>query len=499
MKVLVTGGTGVVGKSAVDHLLRAGHEVRLLSRHAAEDARQWASGVEPWPGDVSSDGGVRGACHGCHAVLHVAGIVAEHPPEATFRNVNVEGTRRLAQESRRAGVARFVYVSSLGAAAGASAYHRSKAEAEEAVRATAPSGWLIVRPGNVYGPGDEVISFLLKMVRVLPVIPLVGRGDQPFQPVWVDDLGLALARAVERDEPRETALDLAGPEVTTTREVIDLLEKLTDRTTLHVPVPEALARLGTRAAEALGVDFPVKNDQITMLLEENVIPAGRPNALTDVFGVTPLTLAEGLGKLVDALPEALPQEGTGTLEEQRYRADGAAPADAEALLGVLRDAFAELAPEGLVEVGAEPGSGTRLDVGETLTLALPMRGHVQVRVQEVGARHVTLVTLEGHPLSGAIRFGVEPGPGGAPTLEVRSVTRSSDLVDLIGMRTVGKVAQKATWTTFLERWAERAGLPLTAGGARTETRTLEGEEARAAEAWVREVVMRRKRDENPAG
>src|SRR5690606_33920037 len=124
----------------------------------------------------------------------------EDPPEVTFEKVNVEGTRALLAEAERAGARRFVYVSSLGAPQGTSDYHRSKAAAEEAVRASGLD-WLILRPGNVYGPGDEVISLLLKMVRTLPAIPVIGDGDQPFQPVWAEDLAQALALAVERREP----------------------------------------------------------------------------------------------------------------------------------------------------------------------------------------------------------------------------------------------------------------------------------------------------------
>ena len=157
MKVLVTGGTGLVGKAAVDRLLEMGHTARLLSRHASDDVRQWAQGVEAHDGDVSTDEGVRGAADGCDAVLHVAGIVAESPPDVTFQKVNVEGTARLAREARRAGVRRFVYVSSLGADHGESGYHRSKKAAEEVVRAEFPGDWLVCRPGNVYGPGDEVV------------------------------------------------------------------------------------------------------------------------------------------------------------------------------------------------------------------------------------------------------------------------------------------------------------------------------------------------------
>lgn len=493
MKVLVTGGTGLVGKAAVDRLLEAGHAVRLLSRHADDDARQWPGGVEPRAGDVSSDAAVAGAAAGCDAVLHAAGISVERPPELTFQGVNVEGTRRLAEEAKRAGCRRFVYVSSLGAERGESDYHRSKQAAEDAVRAVAPEGWLILRPGNVYGPGDEVISLLLKMVRALPVVPTIGRGDQPFQPVWHEDLGLALARAVERENPRGVALSLAGPDVTTAVEVVELLRKLTGKHTLRLPIPEALARLGVNAAEALGVDVRVSDDQITMLLEGNVLAPGEVNALTDTFGVTPLTLAEALGRLVDDMPERLPAEGRGRLEGQRYWADihgSAMPADE--LFDFFRREFRDLPPEGLLELGPEPGAQTELEEGNTLTMALPLRGNIQVRVAEIRDRTITCVTLRGHPLSGAIRFMVrEPTPG-VVRFEVRSYTRPSDLVDLIGMRTFGKVAQKATWRSVVERVVERSG-GAAPDGVQEETRTLEGADAEEVERWVEEVVMEQKR------
>jgi uncharacterized protein YbjT (DUF2867 family) len=134
MLVLVTGGTGVVGNPAIDHLLERGHRVRLLSRNAKEDVRIWEEGVEPFPASVSDATSLRGAAEGCDAVLHIAGIVREDPPEVTFTSVNVEGTANLIAEARRANVSRFVYVSSLGAESGESEYHRSKHAAEELVR-----------------------------------------------------------------------------------------------------------------------------------------------------------------------------------------------------------------------------------------------------------------------------------------------------------------------------------------------------------------------------
>ena len=494
MKVLVTGGTGVVGKAAVDRLLAQGHTVRLLSRHAARDARQWADGVEPRPGSVASDADVAGAADACGAVLHAAGIVAEDPPEVTFQRVNVEGTRRLAREARRAGVRRFVHVSSYGADTGESAYHRSKLAAEEEVRREAPPGWLIVRPGNVYGPGDEVISLLLKMVRTLPAVPLIGSGDQPFQPVWMDDLGLALARAVERDQPSETVVNVLGPDVTTMRDVVRLLAKFTERSPVLVPVPEFLAKAGAQALEAAGAEFPLKEDQVTMLVEGNVLPEGAVNGLTETFGVTPTPLGEGLGKLVDMLPETLPSGGTGTLHRQRYWADihGSRLSKAE-LFEVVRTEFYALAPPGLLEVGAEPGSRTAMDVGATLTLEIPLRGHIQVRCVDVSDYTITMVTLEGHPLSGAIRFDVEEVAPGVQRFEIRSFTRSAHLIDRVGMETFGRVAQRATWRAVVASAVERSG-GAAPDGVREETTSLRGQDAEEVERWVEEVVMRFRRE-----
>src|SRR5262245_26715929 len=104
MRILVTGGSGVVGAGTVTELVRRGHEVRLLARHGRDDARQWPRGVTPQEGDVTDPASIAGAADGCDAVLHIAGIVEESPPEVTFERVNVDGTRNMLAEATRAGV-----------------------------------------------------------------------------------------------------------------------------------------------------------------------------------------------------------------------------------------------------------------------------------------------------------------------------------------------------------------------------------------------------------
>lgn len=499
MKVLVAGGSGLVGKAAIDHLVLNGHTVRLLSRHASNDVRGWAEGVEPFDGDLADPDTLLGAADGCGAVLHSAGIVAEHPPEVTFQEVNVEGTRNLVREAARAGVGRFVYVSSLGADRGTSEYHQSKKAAEGVVRSEFPGEWLVVRPGNVYGPGDEVVSLLLKMVRTLPVLPVIGMGDQPFQPVWADDLGQALAKSVEKTTAGKQVLEIAGPDVTTVNDLLDLMQEITDRTPVRIPIPEFLARMGTQAAEIVGIEVPVSEDQITMLVEENMIPPGGVNALTEVFGVTPTPLRQGLVQLADDIPEILPSEGTGRLHRERFWADiRGSVLSPEQVLGLIHDQFDAMTPDALLKAGAEPASDQRLVEGATLTLKVPLRGNVQVRVEEVTPRSITNATVEGHFFAGVIRFLVdEPAPG-IIRFEVRAFNRAADLLDRLAVRTVGKLAQSFTWNALVEEVVRRSGGEAPEG-VQSEDEVLSEENAGGVEAWVEELIMRRRRTESPGG
>src|SRR5688572_6707349 len=320
VRVLVTGGTGVVGRTTVGELLARGHDVRLFSRHAQDDMGEWPHRVEAFPGDVSNEVEVRGASDGCEAVIHLTAIVAESPPEATFETVNVNGTRNLVRESERAGVRRFVYVSSLGADRGESPYHKSKLRGEEVAR-TFDGNWIIIRPGNVYGTGDEQISMVLRMVRSLPAIPVIAGGDRPFQPIWASDAGEALAMASERDDLAGRVLEVAGPEQTTYDQVVERIARLTKRDPLKLPIPVPLASMVLRAANALGANVPVDSGQLTMLSEGNVITSPDGNALTTVFGIEGTSLNEGLSRLADSQPELLPDEGVGALTRKRFWAD----------------------------------------------------------------------------------------------------------------------------------------------------------------------------------
>ncbi|MDQ3282148.1 MAG: NAD(P)H-binding protein [Acidobacteriota bacterium] len=484
MKILVTGGTGVIGEGVIPELIARGHQVRLLSRHADEDAKQWP-GVEPFQGNVADPASLTNAATGCDAVLHIAGIVTENPPKVTFQSVNIDGTQNLIDEAKRANVQRFVYVSSLGADRGATDYHKSKFEAEKVVERSGLD-WTIVRPGNVYGPGDEVITTILKMVRMLPAIPVIDNGEQQFQPIWHEDLAKMLAAAVERRAVAKQVLEAAGPEITTMNDLIRRFAEITGRSPVRLPVPMALAQLATRAANSI-VSLPVDETKLEMLKETNIV---RGKSAAEVLGVETTTLDRGLRSLADSLKETLPEDGFGALEHKKFFADiTGSRHNAAGLMKIFKERVNEIMP---IEFVAEPGAPDKVEKGATLTGSLPLRGNFQVRVEVADPTHVVFATIEGHPLAGIVEF-TSSDAGGAVRFAVDVYARASNFFDWVAVRTVGAPAQNANWRAVVQRMIDASG--GTSDGVREEKEKLSEEDATAVERRVRGIVQERKREE----
>ncbi|HET7434064.1 MAG TPA: NAD(P)H-binding protein [Thermoanaerobaculia bacterium] len=485
MKILVTGGTGVIGEGVMRQLLARGHNVRLLSRHAEEDAKQW-EGVEAIRGNVADASSLNGTASGCDAILHIAGIARENPPDVTFEAVNVGGTRNILAEAERAQVKRFVFVSSLGADRGSSEYHKSKFEAEHLVERSSLN-WTTVRPGNVYGPGDEVISTILKMLRALPAVPVIDSGDQEFQPIWHEDLGKALVTIIEREDLDHAVLEAAGPDITSMNDLLERLGKLTDRSPLRVPVPSPLAAIASRVA-GVAVELPVDEVKLAMLRERNVL--GGANAL-DLLEIRATPLDDGLRMLVDSLPEVLPEDGFGALEHKTFRAEiRGTRYNAASLMSLFRERVNDVMP---IEFAAEPGAPTRIEQGLTMTGNIPGRGNFQVRVEVAEPTRVVLATIEGHPLAGTVEFTTSD-VAGAVSFAIDVFARASNFFDWVGIRTVGAPAQNANWRTVVQRMIDLSG--GTSDGVHEEKQKLSEEEAESVERRVKAMVQERKREES---
>ena len=270
--------------------------VRCLVRRGSEGDLRGLGAITRIEGDVGVRRGLEEGMVGCDAVIHLVGIIREHPAtNVTFERVHLEGTRNVLEAAKVAGVQRYLHMSALGTRRGAaSRYHQTKWAAEEAVRASG-LGWTIFRPSIIYGPGDGFVTLLSSMVRRLPVVPVIGGGRQRVQPIPVEQVAAGFAGALEQPATIEQTYELGGPEAVTLLELLDLIGRALGRRrvrTLHVPlgVMTPLARLLHPLP-----GFPVTPDQLLMLGEDSVCD---PRPFFEAFGLEPVPLAIGLERML---------------------------------------------------------------------------------------------------------------------------------------------------------------------------------------------------------
>jgi len=273
-------------------LTRRGHAVRALVRRPIHARTLVSLGVELVPGDLADVAALTTLTRGAHAVVHLVGIIVEKGP-ATFHAVHVDGTRRVVEAARQAGIERFVHMSAVGARdeRGATPYHRTKWHAEQLVRASGLSH-AVFRPSIISGPESAPIRTLARLHRWSPVVPVFGDGRFPTQPVWVEDVALAFALSVEQPS-LSGVFELGGPQVLTYEEFLLAIGRAAGHPRPLVHMPLALARAAAGAFDLLGAAAPLTSDQLQMLVEGSATP---DNAIESVFGIRPIPFEQGLNR-----------------------------------------------------------------------------------------------------------------------------------------------------------------------------------------------------------
>ena len=251
MKVLVTGGRGLLGEATVTELVRRGHDVTTFQRGATAHTREVR-------GDITDAEAVRRAVAGHDAVVHLAARVSMTGDWHDFVAVNVDGTRNVVAACRDQGVRRLVHVSSPSVAhageplvgAGAQpadaqrargSYARSKAMAEQVALAanSADLSVIAIRPHLVWGPGDtQLVERIIDRARSGRLL-LVDRGHALIDTTYIDNAADALACAVDNG-PGGQAFVVSNGEPRTVAELVARIARAGGGGIRgHVPYPVA--------------------------------------------------------------------------------------------------------------------------------------------------------------------------------------------------------------------------------------------------------------------
>jgi uncharacterized protein YbjT (DUF2867 family) len=266
VRVAVTGGSGFVGIHTVRALKNAGHEVVVIARGTVRQPK--GERVTFVRADLTSAPALASTFAGCNAVVHLVAVIRERGRQ-TYDRVNREGTLRVAEAAKQAGVGHLVHQSALGADPDPRfPYLVSKWQAEQAVRASGVP-YTALRPGLIFGPGDAFFTLLARLMRIEPVIPIAGDGRTLFQPISVGDVTRCIVIALERG-PSDHVHEIGGPDQMSYEEIILTIKSTLGlhRKLIHVPVPMMLPL--AFLMEKLLRNPPVTRDQLRMLARNNI-------------------------------------------------------------------------------------------------------------------------------------------------------------------------------------------------------------------------------------
>jgi uncharacterized protein YbjT (DUF2867 family) len=311
--LLLTGATGFVGSAVRPGLERAGWRVRCLTRDVRR-ARKRAPAIEWIEGDVADAGSCTRALAGCQAALYLVHGIGEGPD---YHEHEVAAARNFSAAAAAAGVQRIVYLGGVAPNGQGSEHLRSRLEVGEALRAGAVKT-IELRASMIVGHGSLSWLIVRDLAARLPFMILPRWLRSYTQPVAIDDVVVALVRALELPLSASVWFDLPGPDTLSGRQILEQTARVMGLRKPHtVQVPFLSPRLSSLWVRFVTrAEWSVAREVVVGLTEDLLARDARFWQLID--HASPLSFAEAARHALDAEQGELPVEGPwGAVERAR--------------------------------------------------------------------------------------------------------------------------------------------------------------------------------------
>lgn len=235
--ILVTGGTGFIGRHLVTRLMAENLPVRLLLTENRARHLPWENPPEVVVGSILDEEALFRAVTGVHVIIHLENA-QWWGRRRDLERVELQGTRSLVTAARAARVGRIISITHLGSAsASAYALMRYKGLVEETIR-TSGLAYTIIRSGIVFGEEDAFINHIAMQLRATPFVFLMpGRGEVVLHPIYIDDLVSAVVGCLNAIDTVDNVIEIGGPEYITLEDLIRTVMRVSgvSRTVMGVP------------------------------------------------------------------------------------------------------------------------------------------------------------------------------------------------------------------------------------------------------------------------
>ena len=267
-KIFITGSTGFVGSEIVKLLIKENYKIFALVRN--KNKLPNANNLIAIEGNILEPYTYEDILKECDILINLVGIIREFPKKGvTFQNLHIKAVANLINITKNSNITKIIHMSANGAQENAvTNYHKTKFQGQQLV-VNSGITYTIFQPSVIYGPNDEFINMLSKVMSKTPIFSYFGNGKQLLQPTSVEEVAEIFVKSIKNQKTDNQIFTVCGNKILTYKEILQLILKIKNSKKLLIPVPIFLVKIAIRLFGKLD-SFPLTKDQFHMLLEGNI-------------------------------------------------------------------------------------------------------------------------------------------------------------------------------------------------------------------------------------